>query len=262
MVIELFGTASGHTSRSRNHTGILIRGKTTLLIDCGAPVAQLLLRKDLPADAIDVLWLTHGHSDHVGQFPSLLQHLWLQGRKKPLQIFGPAPLLRHLKAALPHYLLFPKLLGFPIRWNGLSGSRTTKPVKVGNLTLTPFPTSHLQDFQQWFKKSDPDVSYDCLALTISDGKHTLAFSADIGSALDLLPALEHPLDLLICEIAHVPHEELFSRMAAGSIKTLVLTHYGDPDARQGQAIVRLARRLHAAQKVVFAKDGLKVDLHA
>jgi ribonuclease BN (tRNA processing enzyme) len=78
------GTADGHTSALREHSGILIQtGEASLLLDCGAAAARFFLRKKLSADTPEILFISHMHSDHIGQVASLIQSLWLHAPRPP-----------------------------------------------------------------------------------------------------------------------------------------------------------------------------------
>jgi ribonuclease Z len=61
-----------------------------LLFDCGRGFAQRLTEYGLALGAVDKLFLTHLHSDHILSIPDLLLVGWLTGRKTPLQVWGPA----------------------------------------------------------------------------------------------------------------------------------------------------------------------------
>lgn len=61
-----------------------------LLFDCGRGFAQRLTEYGVSLGAVDKLFLTHLHSDHILSIPDLLLVGWMQGRKVPLQIWGPA----------------------------------------------------------------------------------------------------------------------------------------------------------------------------
>jgi ribonuclease Z len=61
-----------------------------LLFDCGRGFAQRLTEYGVSLGAIDKLFLTHLHSDHILSIPDLLLVGWLEGRKTPLQVWGPA----------------------------------------------------------------------------------------------------------------------------------------------------------------------------
>ena len=98
MRATFLGTADGHTSPRREHSGILLQTReTTMLLDCGAAAARFLLHKKIEADVPEILWISHMHSDHNGQVSSLIQSLWLRTRRAPLHVFGPAEVMAALK---------------------------------------------------------------------------------------------------------------------------------------------------------------------
>src|SRR6202789_3438810 len=147
------GTADGHTSARREHSGILIQTKeTSLLLDCGAAAARFLLHKKIEPDVPEILWISHMHSDHNGQVSSLIQSLWLRTRRAPLHVFGPAAVVAAIKDWLEKCLLFPKLFAFP------TPRPPHKPGKAhvhGPLKMTAFATRHLDSLASHFKRAYP-----------------------------------------------------------------------------------------------------------
>jgi ribonuclease Z len=61
-----------------------------LLFDCGRGFAQRLTEYGVSLGAVDKLFLTHLHSDHILSIPDLLLIGWFDGRKTPLRVWGPA----------------------------------------------------------------------------------------------------------------------------------------------------------------------------
>lgn len=78
--------------RQRFGASILVEtaGGDKLVFDCGRGFAQRLTEYGVPLPAIDKLFLTHLHSDHILSIPDLLMVGFSQGRKGPLQVWGPA----------------------------------------------------------------------------------------------------------------------------------------------------------------------------
>jgi ribonuclease Z len=72
--------------------GILIETASgdRFLFDCGRGFAERLEEYGLSLGAIDKLFLTHLHSDHILSIPDLLLTGWFTGRRGPLQVWGPA----------------------------------------------------------------------------------------------------------------------------------------------------------------------------
>jgi ribonuclease Z len=60
------------------------------LFDCGRGFAERLTEYGMSMGAIDKLFLTHLHSDHILSVPDLLLEGWFEGRKAPLQVWGPS----------------------------------------------------------------------------------------------------------------------------------------------------------------------------
>jgi ribonuclease Z len=60
------------------------------LFDCGRGFAERLTESGISMGAIEKLFLTHLHSDHILSVPDLLLEGWFEGRKTPLQVWGPS----------------------------------------------------------------------------------------------------------------------------------------------------------------------------
>jgi ribonuclease BN (tRNA processing enzyme) len=197
------GTADGHTSARREHSGILLQTKeTTALLDCGASAARFLLGKKMDADVPDMLWISHMHSDHNGMISQLIQSLWLRTRRAPLHFFGPGLVLEQIADWLEKCLLFPELIGFPIVWHPV------KPGKVfthGPLKMTPFATGHLDNLASHFKRAYPKTSFECYGLLIEHDGKRYVYSADLAHPSELAPALKGgKVASLMCELTHFP----------------------------------------------------------
>ncbi|MFV8750705.1 MBL fold metallo-hydrolase [Nannocystaceae bacterium ST9] len=70
------------------NTSLLVRGPRTLLLDCGYAVPHALWTITRDADELDAVWISHGHADHCFGLPALLLWMRLQGRTRPLSVFG------------------------------------------------------------------------------------------------------------------------------------------------------------------------------
>ena len=226
MRAHFLGTADGHTSARREHSGILLQTKeTSLLLDCGAAAARFLLHKKFEPDVPEILFLSHMHSDHVGQFSSLIQSLWLRTRRAPLHIYGPAGVLAAVKDWLERCILFPELIGFPIHWTPV------KPGRVwthGALTLKAFATQHLVSLASHFKRAYPNTCFDCYGLEIEHEGRRYVYSADLASPVELEPALSgHKVAALMCELTHFPERDLFNEVAKHQVQSVWITHYPD-----------------------------------
>jgi ribonuclease Z len=88
--LTLLGTGCPQVDPARMGPAALVRGSgRQILFDCGSGVTQRLVQAGTNGAAIDALFLTHLHSDHVVDFHQLLVSSWHQGRSRPWKLFGP-----------------------------------------------------------------------------------------------------------------------------------------------------------------------------
>jgi hypothetical protein len=259
MRAHCFGTSDGHTSAGRDHSGILLQSAgDSFLLDCGAPTARLLLHDEYGSEVPGVLWISHMHSDHVGQIGALIQSLWLRQRRAPLHAFGPAEVLRAMRDWLARCLLFPELIGFPIEWHDMTPGQ---PFKLGAYTLTAFPTRHLGSLSEQFRAAYPDTCFECYGLILDTPEGRYVYSSDIEHPRDLDPALKGgPVHALISEMAHFPEHTLFQHLAPFQIESLWLTHYPDRFADQEAELRSMAKEDKFLGSVYLMKDNVARDM--
>lgn len=154
--VVLLGTGSppADPQRSGPATAIVVND-TSYLVDLGPGVvrrAAAAAEKGIPslaANRLQTAFITHLHSDHTVGYPDLIFSTWVQGRRGPLQIYGPAGLAdmtRHIMAAWQ--------ADIDIRTSGLE-HRNTKGLDVqahevkpglvyedANVKVTAFPNAH------------------------------------------------------------------------------------------------------------------------
>jgi ribonuclease Z len=108
--VVLLGTGSPPADplRSGPATAIVVNN-TAYLVDLGPGLvrraAAAAAERSIPSLAADRLqraFVTHLHSDHTVGYPDLIFTTWVQGRRGPLEVYGPAGLeemTRHILAA-------------------------------------------------------------------------------------------------------------------------------------------------------------------
>lgn len=91
--VTILGSNSATPVINRNPSGQLLNcNDNYYLIDCGEGTQLQMLRFNLKATRIDHIFITHLHGDHYFGLIGLLSTLHLNGRIKPMHIFGPAAL--------------------------------------------------------------------------------------------------------------------------------------------------------------------------
>ncbi|MEX2599265.1 MAG: MBL fold metallo-hydrolase [Dehalococcoidia bacterium] len=90
MEVTLLGTGTPTPSPVRagpsQHLSI---ADTSVLIDCGSGVCRRMVECGLEPKDVDVLFVTHMHSDHTIDLAHVLLTGWIKYRTKPLVIVGP-----------------------------------------------------------------------------------------------------------------------------------------------------------------------------
>src|SRR5262245_6483187 len=90
MKIVLLGTGGPRPDPKRNASTTLIRlGGENILFDAGRGVVIQLVRAGVPLDAVNPVFITHHHFDHIGDLYDVMLSSWMYGRKDPLRIYGP-----------------------------------------------------------------------------------------------------------------------------------------------------------------------------
>jgi hypothetical protein len=92
------------------------------------------------------------------------------------------------------------------------------------------------------------------------GRLRIGHSGDLGRPDDLEPMLKQPLDLLVCEMAHFPPEELFFYLRGRDIKRVVFVHLARPYHEQLADTRRLATKMLPDIPLTFARDGMIVGI--
>src|ERR1044071_9643536 len=96
--LVFLGTSAGTPSRERNLAAVaLVMDGRTLLFDCGEGTQQQIPRSSVRAGAIEAIFITHMHGDHLYGLPGLLATMSLHGRTEPLTVYGSERVAQYLR---------------------------------------------------------------------------------------------------------------------------------------------------------------------
>lgn len=96
-IIFLGTSAAIPTMRRGLPSIVLTKGAELLLFDAGEGMQQNFMKARLGMNRKMKIFITHMHADHCVGLLGLLQTMSLQGRKRPLDIFGEAKLAEFIK---------------------------------------------------------------------------------------------------------------------------------------------------------------------
>jgi ribonuclease BN (tRNA processing enzyme) len=252
--VTFLGTGPGDVMAGRFQSAVLLEGSgTNVLLDAGEPCSGRLLQLGFALEDLDAVLVTHAHSDHTGGLALLLQASGLHGRDRALPLGLPAHLTDPFRKWLDAVLLPEGRLGFPLEVFGWKAGRVEK---FGELAVTPRLTTHVRSGEG--SSAGPRPESFLFDITLPAGR--MVYSGDLGSADDLDTILDEPIDLLICELAHLTPGEVVAKLQLAKIGTLCLTHVAAGlDARRSE-IKRLCEDgLAGTAAVHLPDDGARIE---
>ncbi|MDB6068204.1 MAG: Beta-lactamase domain protein [Pedosphaera sp.] len=257
LALRCFGVGDGWPCADRKHASFLYRfDKVSILVDCGEPISSSYKASGLPYDAVDRIFISHLHCDHIAGFFMLMQGFWLEQRKKALPVSLPVAGIKPFGEMLKAAMVFKELLQFKLRFEGL---RAGKPVVTGGVRVTPYRSSHLAQLKRAFQKRYPQ-RFDAFSFLIEAGKVRIGHSADLGRPEDLDPLLKKPLDLLVCELAHFTAEDLFGYLKGRDIKRIAFVHLARHYWEDLKRMRRLAARMLPGVVCSFPRDNEEIAI--
>ena len=136
LTVRFLGTAASRPTVERNVSSLaIVREGETLLVDCGEGTQRQMMRYGI-SFALDDIFFTHLHADHVIGVIGLLRTLSLQGRETPLRLWGPRGAGRVLRRA--EQFGFDRI-SFPVQIEELEAGQA---VPRDGYAILPFAVDH------------------------------------------------------------------------------------------------------------------------
>lgn len=204
-----------------------------IVVDCGLGVTRGLVDQGLALKDLDLIFITHLHSDHYLELGPLLHTAWCAGLMTPVTIYGPSGLhdyWRHFCSAMR----------FDIDLRQEDEGRPDLEALVDIQTVTDASEISRDEITVSALTTDHPPLEECFAYRFNAGGNSVVFSSDTA----YMPALAdfaRGADLLI-------HEA----MLANAVDALV--------ARVGNGDDRLKR--HLLRSHTMAEDAAKIATQA
>ena len=200
---------------------------------------------------LDAVWVSHFHLDHCGGLAPLLFGMKhapeTQKRTKPMSVFGPAGLRKHIETFDSAYDYGLLRQPFPLEILEVAAGRK---IEMAGLEASFFSTPHTDDSH-------------AIRLQAPDGE-SFVYTSDTGYSTNL-GVFARDVDLLLAECSFVTETPVKIHMDAGHIvqmarfaraKRIVLTHlYPEWDGREAEALAMLE-----GLNVEIAFDGMRVEI--
>ncbi|MDN5289347.1 MAG: ribonuclease [Mucilaginibacter sp.] len=141
--VTILGSSSATPIFNRNPTAQALNINEHLyLIDCGEGTQQQMLRFDIKASRIDYIFISHLHGDHYLGLVGLLSSMHLNGRKKPLYLFGPPHLMEIIDLQLKYS---ETTLHFPLEFTVTNAKKAEVIVNNNDIIIETIPLDHRID---------------------------------------------------------------------------------------------------------------------
>lgn len=283
--IYTIGTASPMPGeRVQTGTAVIVNGHF-FMFDVGDGVVIKAENMGLPLDRLDGIFITHWHSDHMMDLPSLISRSWLLGRTNELYLYGPDG-TDTLNQAINQYLHIEnrhrvdhhgtetmdvsKARAIPYEFKNIQGGKKVIYQRDG-ITITAFDVDH--------EPIEPAVGY-----AIEYNGKKVVISGDTKKN-DMVLEMAQDADVLLHEVIlnsflkqmeahlkkagmtrnrkiihdiqdyHTPPAEVAEIAAKANVKKLVLHHFAPPPD------LRIIENLYKKElkgfdgEIHFANDG-------
>jgi ribonuclease Z len=278
MIVTLLGTGSPLPHPERAGPATLVEaGGRRLLVDCGRGVSMRLAAAGIPGPGfLDLVLLTHLHSDHVTDFNDLVTMRWAMSMApSPLPVVGPPGTAAFADRTLD---MLREDIGYRLAHHeDLSWDPACAVVEVlddelhdellaaNGIGVLAAPTDH--------RPVAPTVGYRithegrsvvCAGDTVPcPALDRLVDGADVYVQTvvreDLIHAIGLPRLIDVCDY-HSTVEQAAQTAARGGVRTLVLTHMvpaPGPDEEQGWVDLAAA---HFDGEIVVARDLTRIEV--
>jgi ribonuclease Z len=138
--LTILGSSSATPIFNRNPTSqVLNINERLYMIDCAEGTQQQMLRYDIKGSRIDHIFISHLHGDHYLGLVGLLSSMHLNGRTKPLAVYGPP----HLKEIIDLQLTYSETaLQYPMEFIGIDAGKAVVILDNNDVTVETIPLFH------------------------------------------------------------------------------------------------------------------------
>ena len=138
--VTILGSSSSTPIFNRNPSAQLLNvNEKYILIDCGEGTQNQLLHFGIKASRIDHIFISHLHGDHYLGLVGLLSSLHLNGRVKPMDIFGPPELQEIIDIQFRYSQTH---LRYPLNFTATNPNIVEKIFQNYDVIVETFPLDH------------------------------------------------------------------------------------------------------------------------
>jgi ribonuclease BN (tRNA processing enzyme) len=250
MKATLLGTGTSFPDSNRVQAGILVETEANnVMFDVGSGTLHRLTQLDFDLTTLDAVFLSHFHIDHVSDFLTLCQSLWLSGYHKSLSLYAP-PMVREWSRGV-HDVAFKYLREkLVIETTVLHEDQV---IHQGELVVTNTPTLHGSMDTRAFK-----IEHEGKSLVISSDTAPCREVIDLAMGCDVLVHECNWLDGPHPEGVHTSPSELARVAEEANPRKLVLTHVSPEVIAEKDKVIEIVKRRTDAE-VIIGEDLMVLD---
>lgn len=250
MKITVLGSGTMMPTKDRNPAGFLVdMGEKIILLDCGHGIIRRMIDFDIDPQDIDMLFVSHFHTDHAGDAFSLIhscfvENLYEKRRHRPLDVYGPIE-------TKDNYIKWRSIFWreeqetYPLQFHKKLGRYEEK-----SYTISLFPVTHVK----W---------YNSIGIILEKNDQKLVYTGDVGSdqnVNDLITVCEGA-NLLIVEASyehptpnHYTIEQVIDLKERANVEKVLIVHIRPQHLKSVENLVK--RR----DDFILGIDGLKIEI--
>jgi ribonuclease Z len=275
MRVTLLGTGCPQCDPERLGPASLVRLEDrAYLVDCGSGATQRLVAAGSAGAALDAVFLTHLHSDHIVDLFQLVISSWHQGRDRPHRVFGPRGTQRFVdgllalwRAELDQRIAHerrPSTAALAIEVTEIAPGEV---LREGSVAVTAVPVDHLpvkDAFGFVFATERHRVVFSgdtrpCPALVAaSRGADLLVHECFIHREMAVRPGIRTREGIEAVASYHTLSSDVGKVAAEAGVKALLLHHFV-PTRFDKPALLAEVRKDYAGP-VLVGEDLMTVDL--
>lgn len=216
MKITFLGTSHGYSEKNRFLSATLVEtDRFSYLIDAGAPVEALMVNYDKSYDKIRGVFITHMHSDHVGNLTSVIEPMLGYRYNDKAVCFFPC------KDGMEGFTAWMRTINASVE--KLKSTVRFDVVKEGMF----FDNG---DIRMYAKSTMHMGEIPTYAYIMESGGRKVLFTGDMGQGFPEYSQLvsDECFDLVVCEMAHAKLSDVAEDLRKTNTKHMIINHYHMP----------------------------------